>query len=468
MRALSSTLKDSIADEFANAALGDPRRTRRLQSVATSAMKAPSVGFPQMVADDGELEGLYRFLSNENVDADDVLAPHIAATMRRTDTVEKCLVIHDTTEFTFGGRQKRRGLGVTNGMKQGFLAHVALAVLPGEERVPLGVCGLTRICRPASKGSRFKSWYQLSRDPKRESLRWGALVQAVEKGRGAAGLVHVMDREGDIYDLLALMTRSGAGFVVRAAHDRALADTLGLLQERLAALKPMVRRTIELGPRLDENRSASKKRANPTRTARKAIVAISACRVQLRRTQGAHSEEETLGVNVVHVWEPKPPHDTPAASWTLYTTEPIETATDVARVVDFYRSRWVIEEFFKALKTGCAIEKRQLESYKALSTALSVFMPVAWRLLLARSLRRAHPEKSARVVLSDLQLRLVQQRLELDRPPRTVREAVDSVAKLGGHLQRNGPPGWLTLGRGFEVLLWMQAGWEARERFDQS
>ena len=36
------------------------------------------------------------------------------------------------------------------------------------------------------------------------------------------------------------------------------------------------------------------------------------------------------------------------------TTEPIDTVEQVLRIVDWYRARWVIEEFFKALKTGCA------------------------------------------------------------------------------------------------------------------
>jgi IS4 transposase len=49
----------------------------------------------------------------------------------------------------------------------------------------------------------------------------------------------------------------------------------------------------------------------------------------------------------------------------LYTSEPIDTAEQLLTIVDQYRSRWVIEEFFKALKTGCAFEKRQLESYRA-------------------------------------------------------------------------------------------------------
>ena len=78
--------------------------------------------------------------------------------------------------------------------------------------------------------------------------------------------------------------------------------------------------------------------------------------------------------------------------WQLVTSEPIGTQEQVLRVVDWYRGRWLIEEFFKALKTGCAYEKRQLESFATLQIALALLAPVAWQLLLLRQLARAAPD----------------------------------------------------------------------------
>jgi hypothetical protein len=57
-------LRQDIADEFDGARLGDERRTSRLRELARVTEAAPDVGFPQMVDTDGELEGIYRFLSN--------------------------------------------------------------------------------------------------------------------------------------------------------------------------------------------------------------------------------------------------------------------------------------------------------------------------------------------------------------------------------------------------------------------
>lgn len=431
-------------------------------------MAAPSVGFPQMVADDSELEGVYRLLSNEHVEPEDVLEPHLAATFNRMRQVQGViLVAHDTTELSFGGRQQRRGLGLTAGKQYGFRAHVALAVLPGEERYPLGCCGLVRVCRTERKNTRGKSWYAMSKDPTRESLRWSELLEQVSDRVHGTESIHLMDREGDNYDLLALMLRRKDRFVVRACYDRALA-TDNHLFACLDSLKPKAFREIEISERPADGRREAK---HPPRRRRLASVAIAGGSVTIRQSGGAHAPETQLVVNVVRVWELSPPAGEPAVEWILYTTEPVQTKKQLFDVVDHYRSRWVIEEFFKALKSGCSIEKRQLESYHALSMALSMFIPIAWRLLLARSVSRATPTSPATVVANAVQLELLRQRLKSAGPLRTAEEATYAIAKLGGHLKRNGPPGWQTLGRGFEALILMEAGWKAamaQRRSDQS
>lgn len=239
---------------------------------------------------------------------------------------------------------------------------------------------------------------------------------------------------------------------------------------QLEHVEPQAHREIQLNERLDNGRRRDRLKSNPARSGRTARVAVAGCTLTLRRSLSAHSKQNEVNLNVVRVWERSPPQGEPPVSWILYTTEPIETSEQLLAVVDYYRSRWVIEEFFKALKTGCSIEKRQLESYDALSLALAVFLPVAWRLLLARSLSRAAPRAPATVVASDIQLRLLQHKLNLTTPLDTAEQATLAIAKLGGHLKRNGPPGWLTLGRGLESLLLMQAGWTAAmaaQRCDQ-
>lgn len=169
-------------------------------------------------------------------------------------------------------------------------------------------------------------------------------------------------------------------------------------------------------------------------------------------------------VNIVMVTEPDCPKGDEPISWYLVTNEPIETADQVAAVVDAYRARWLVEEFFKALKTGCRFEKRQLESYQSLCIALAIFLPIAVRLLALRGAARTDPDAPC-VALSARQIHLLREcgRRPISNVPSN-QEVFLALAALGGHLRSNGPPGWIVLGRAFDKLRVLEQGSVAGER----
>lgn len=142
----------------------------------------------------------------------------------------------------------------------------------------------------------------------------------------------------------------------------------------------------------------------------------------------------------------------------LVTTEPIETRAQIEFIVGAYRARWVVEEFFKALKSGCRFEQRQLESYQSIETALGLFLPIAARLLALRGGARAHPTGPCRA-LTPQQLAILRARTTrpMSADP-TNEEATTALAEIGGHLRSNGQPGWAILGRALEKLLVMEIG----------
>ena len=455
-------IHQDIGQEFAGASLGDARRTGRLQQVARVALRNPDQGFPRMVSSDVELEGVYRFFSNEAVESDAVLEPHIVETLKRAQQAPLCLVVHDTTQFDFKG-EPREGLGLTTvGKSSGFFAHFALAVLPGEARLPLGICGLEHFARTKRKsGKRKPHSYYTAQDPERESLRWFRMLEDVEARREEEGFecIHVMDREGDIFDLMAKAVELKARFIIRGDKERALANEAGYLQDVLKRLEPRVYRKVEISARFATKRHHKiPKRRRVTRKARTAKLSVGAASVEIRAPKTAHSELPSLKVNVVYVWENSPPPGEDPIDWLLVTSEPIATKKQLLAVVDNYRSRWVVEDFFKALKTGCAFEKRQLESYHALSNALAVLSVVAWRLLLVRALARSQPNGRASSAFNATQLAILQHHLELPQPLVTAGDAYLALARLGGHIKNNGDPGWITLGRGFKELLVLEAG----------
>jgi hypothetical protein len=194
--------------------------------------------------------------------------------------------------------------------------------------------------------------------------------------------------------------------------------------------------------------------------------------VVLKRTGDApKANSSCLHVNVIHVFERKPPQGEPPVEWFLLTNLPVDTDEAIAFAVDCYRPRWMIEEFFKALKTGCQFEKRQLESAHSLLNALAILAPVAWRLLLLRHLARSEKRAPASSALTPQQLEVLMAVAKKPLPRRpSARDAMLAVAALGGHLKSNGDLGWLVLGRGMHDLLLLELGWRAREaqRCDQS
>lgn len=251
-----SWLQRDVGQEFAGAMLGDSRRSLRLRQIARAAVRSPDAGFPQMVESDGELEGVYRFLGNEDVEAEAILAPHFAATVKRAQEVPLCLVVHDTTDFKFRGTAEREGLGMVGGTAgQGFYGHFALAVVPGKERIPLGVCGFERLTRHVRKDTvRKRHSYYIAQDPSRESLRWLRVLQSVEARRHDFDCIHVMDREADMFDLMSLAQDLGARFIIRGDKERALANEAGFVEDLLKTIAPQTQREALLSPRTPTRR----------------------------------------------------------------------------------------------------------------------------------------------------------------------------------------------------------------------
>jgi hypothetical protein len=411
------------------------------------------------------LEGTYRLLNNEHVTPEAVLAAHQDKTVERAQAFETIVVAHDTTALEFQGETLREGLGPMCGQGQGFYAHYSLALSPSSE--PLGVLGLRVWSRSRQRKVKQSPRMRIL-DPDRESLRWHDAVHEVAlRLGGKTQAIHVMDREADSYELLADLMEHEQRFVVRVAHDRLLGDDepagLTHLYDAMAQTETLLEREVQLNRR-KAPRGSKAKLINPARAGRLAHLHVRAGMVEIARGRDLlHHLPDTLRLNFIEVVEPHPPEGQAPVHWRLFTTEPISTSEEVAAIVDYYRMRWTIEEYFKALKTGCNFEKLQLESAEALVMALAIYSAVAWRLLLVRWTQRQLPAAPAALVVTPTQLLLLgrhMKRIHRRWPEEpSCRDALLAIAAVGGHIPNNGDPGWQVLGRGFHKLLLMEIGW---------
>jgi len=450
----------ALSDEFDGSDLGDGRLDQRLGLLADRVADRPGESFPK-VLDDAELEAAYRFFRNERVTPEGILAPHFRQTARRAAVDSRVLVVHDTTQFEFGGEVKREGLGRLIRPGQGFFGHFSLATSADGTRKPFGLLGLETVFR-LDKAIGHKAWTRSKR--RGESDRWLRSVAAVDALLEGSKAIHVMDREADSYALLAALTEANSSFVIRSFQDRVLVDQQEAgLRNAARAAKVTLRREVPLSPR--PRIPGPKGERHPARRCRIAKLSFAATTIEVPRTgESRGAQSASLRLNIVHVFERHPPTGQPAVEWFLLTNLPISTPDEIAFTVDCYRGRWTIEEFFKALKTGCQYERRQLETAHSLLNALAVLAPVAWRLLLLRHLARTQEKAPATAALTAKQIQVLRTvaKKPLRRNP-TAREAMMAIAGLGGHLKSNGDPGWIVLGRGMHDLLLLELGWRARE-----
>jgi len=237
-------------------------------------------------------------------------------------------------------------------------------------------------------------------------------------------------------------------FVIRANQDRALGDDDRHVFAAVASSPCLGERTIELRPQ--------------GRKTRQATLQVRAVSVTLRPPWRPDGPPAPQQVNVVEVLEVHAPAGEPPLCWRLLTDLPIDTAQQAWRVVDLYRCRWLIEEFHKALKTGLGVEESQLTTATKLMALTGVLSVVAALLLDLKLQARGDPDQPIDPQQVDGDTLAVLEHKQ-GRPAAgwTVTTLLVAIAKLGGYLarKRDGPPGWLTLWRGWQTLLLLVEGY---------
>lgn len=468
---MPSKNKAPIAAEFMNPALGDARLNVRLGKLVEDIAKAPSKSFPRIFRTDAKIEAAYRFFSNPTVSFEALLGPHVDATKRRVADANRIRVLHDTTRFSFSG--DREGLATLTKESRGFFAHFALAIGATELREPLGALAVRpyvhdeeelKARRKMSPSEKETSWVKRPRSAKARH-RWESTALAVSEALpSGVSAIHVMDQEADDFCVFHSLLEAGVAFVIRGASTRLTTDGASI-GELLETIPHEAFRTV----RLNRRSKTRKHLKHPPREERDAELRIRFAPLSLRRPQNLKGviDATAIPLYAVHVFEPNPPPEEDPIEWLLLTSERVSSLEDALTIVDHYRARWLIEEFFKALKTGCSFEKRQLETYDGLLRLLAVLVPIAWQLLHIRHLARQPQPPVAdrvfepeRIAILRFILEEGEHRFRLPANP-TARDILYGIASIGGHLPRNGEPGWLVIGRGYEDFLLAEQGWRA-------
>jgi hypothetical protein len=448
------TLSHAVwAQQVATAAdLPDQRLQSRLTAILVDTLENPSASIPETTGGDaGQAKATYRFYTNHRVRALALHQGFTLATAQQSLDEDVLLIPQDTTTLNFTGSSiPELGPIDSGGLARGVHLHTALAVT-GSGQV-LGILHQQYWARPQPG--------QVGPEEK-ESAKWiHGLDGAREALYTAAGdrpgprLIHIMDREGDAYEVMMAIEDAGDSAIIRCAQNRRVDDPLGTAH-RAVHSQPVLGRTVV---------PVDRKGGVPQRLA---FVDVRSLRVTLKPDLEKYPHAWPMTWNLVEVSEPAPPGGVEPVHWLLWTREPAASAEEALEVVRKYTCRWPIEEVHLVLKSGCQVEALRLETWDRLEKAVRVNAAVATRIVSLRDLARETPEAPALEVLEADEAAALVTHFGKGKPipvtELTIGQAVLWIGRLGGHLNRKGDgmPGVRTLWRGLHNLSLLVAGFRA-------
>jgi hypothetical protein len=449
---------------FGHAELGDQRRTKRLVTTFEQIRRHPGGTLPDKFASPADLKALYHLCACERVTHAALIAALRAYTLLRIARHPgPVLVIHDATELdysTLASLTDDLGQIGKGTHYRGYICQNVLA-LDAETGEVLGLLDQVLHCR--DEVPEDETLPQLRERETRESLLW---LKGAAQLPAEAKLIDIADQGASTFEFLEHETHSGRRFVIRNGKVRkCYAGHTPVGPKHY--VKDYVQSLPELG-RFHMDVQAQKGRK--ARTQAEFAIRGGALLLLPPHAQHGHHGKTPLPLYVVHVVEVSPPPkgDKPI-EWMLLTNEPVATFADAWRVVGWYERRWIVEEYHKALKTGCHIEDMQFTTVARLQPAIALLSAVALTLLNLRDASRRPDAKTRQAttlfapeyveVLSLWRHRTLHRDL-------TVHDFFYALARLGGHQNRkhDHPPGWIVLWRGWVKLQCMLDGYLAAKR----
>ena len=462
-----------IETEFASVDLGDRRLDNRLKSCVS---RFASIGesTPDANRNPAALKATYRFVNNPRVDTSDIFNAHNQSTIGRCKEHVRVYLVQDTTELDLTKpKQQVRGAGpLGTDQRRGFFYHPLYAV--NHHGLALGMVDQVVWTRDPEDKRNQKEKRRARKQAcfeEKESARWLEMLQMGEQiARSCPGteFIAVSDSESDIAELFAETDEfpSNFHFILRACQFRTISSAVDFttaqaidattLDEALSLAQVRLQRNVAVGgrdaPALPNEKKRSRNQARISREATLSIRAIQIVCPGLPRPGGGRLKDAQI--NIVEALEEHPPEGEEPIRWVLLTTLPITSDEKLIAVMDGYCQRWSVENFFKTLKSGLAIEDLKYESLTAYLVAFSMYTVAAWRIEYLKTAARADPESPCSKYFPIdhwVAIMTFVTRAPVDQTdPPTTTAFLKTIAKLGGYIDKKsqGSPGSRTIWRG--------------------
>jgi DDE family transposase len=381
------------------------------------------------------------------------MARHAAA--RTADRVvgREIIVVQDTSELFLGGRRaKANGYGPVGkgGGTRGLLLHAAL-VIDADNDALLGLVDAQIWNRDKGKVTARRSRAMADK----ESQRWLSVAEKAGEALSAARSVTVIsDRESDIYENF-VQCPANVDLIVRASWDRQIRLASGT-SSRLFAFSDRLTKAARYSVTIP---------AAPGRKERTAQLALRFSPVSLCRPHPSPAPDlpATVNLTLIDVREVSPTHGGKPIHWRLLTTRVVADPDQARRIVDLYRKRWTIEEYFRTLKTaGFDIEAADIGDPEVMIKFVGAAAVSAVTIMqLVRARDGMTEEKLADALEPDdlpvleavsAQLEGKTAKQKNPHPKGTLAFAAWVIARLGGWTAYYGKPGPMVMRIGLEAF----------------
>lgn len=359
-----------------------------------------------------------RLLWSKRVTVEKMKAQERERVSALVNDAEHIIAIQDSSEFSFDHRRDEvEGLGpVKNNKSIGLFAHPVIAV-DARDNFVLGLVGLKLWTWDSSR--KKKSNYERDKTPieLKESYRW---IETAQEAKGALTkakkVTFISDRESDIYELFARIPDAKTHLIVRSKLQRSvlLPDGEGTqaLREFIKRVPISGKRTITLEKQSEskspKQKSLHEKLGSRTggRSGRTVELKIGFQAITMVRPKNLPDTTPShIRVNLVTAHEveekKRSANGEKKVSWALLTTHPIRSLEDALAIIDLYRKRWFVEQYFRlAKKGGLQFEKIDAVKGEVIKKLMTIGFLATVKILQLTLCREGSPERPASAIFS--------------------------------------------------------------------
>jgi hypothetical protein len=448
----------SVLEEFKGINFKDKRLNERFGEIMQSLETSPSGVISKAFIAAKDQKAAYRFFQNENTKYQTMLKAHQERVKERCTGYQIILAIQDSTSICLNGARKATDMGRVGDLSSespGLNVHTSLLVTP--EKEVLGISDLHVFDRKRMRSRKRSKAHRKSNALNKETGKFLRAVTHTRKEiKSDVKLVWIADREGDFWDYFSKLNETRELFVQRVAQRRELQDGGEDYFSYLRKQPVIGHYTFEIPSRGGEFK----------REQRTANCEVRSAIITLKKPKQLPRELKTFEVRAIHVIENtvKAPLE-----WFLITNIECNSFEEILEKIQWYQTRWVIEELHRIVKSGCGVEEMRLEDAERLIKYLLLLFIVGMRILSMAKLINYEAEAPCTKAFSEEEWKILYIRKYKKKPLEdfvpTIKEAVRLLACLGGFYDYNKKrdPGTMTIWRGMQRLRELLYGMETIE-----